>query len=182
MSFGGLQINALDLVHPDVSTIEEGLKSKSGQKILKYGGMCNGVGQMVTDITRLASPGQVAVLRIWSHGYPGGQGVSTGMPDARIKARGERAGIGLTNLPDLDPDLARLAPYFQPRGRMELRGCSVGGGFDGLKFLGDLAKALGVEVCAALNEQPIGPLEWAGPVLTVAPTGGQRTDSGPPIK
>lgn len=182
MSHGGLEINALDLVDPGVSTIEAALKSRTDQKIFTYGGMCNGVGQMVTDVTRLASTGQVDVLRIWSHGFPGGQGVSTGMPDARFKPAGQRAGIGLTNLADVGPDLARLAPCFAPLGRLELRGCSVGTGDDGRRLLQRLASLLHVDVLAAFNSQPIGPLDWAGPVLKVTRDGTSSTISGPPIK
>jgi len=46
MVLGGMQINALDLVDPGVSAIEAGLRSRTNQTILKYGGMCNGVGQL----------------------------------------------------------------------------------------------------------------------------------------
>ena len=64
--------------------------------------MSNGVGQMVTNVTRMAKPGEVDVLRLWSHGSSGGQGVSTGFP-TRFSVRGQRAGISQSSLPDISP-------------------------------------------------------------------------------
>jgi hypothetical protein len=182
MGTGGLEINALDLVNPDVSTIEGNLKGRTDQLILKYGGMSNGVGQMVTDVTRMTGPGRVRVLRIWSHGFPGGQGVSQGAKDARIDVKGQRVGISLSNLREVTPDLGRLASYFEPQGRLELRGCSVGAGDDGRRLLEALAKLVQADVIAALQEQPIGPLDWSGPVLRITRYGKPFFGSGPPIK
>lgn len=182
MSSSGLEINVLDLVDPGVATIEAGLKQKSNQAILKYGGMCNGVGQMVTQATGLASSGRIQVLRIWSHGSPGGQGVTSAGSDAQHSPKGQRAGISLGNLPEVQGDLARLAPFMAPGGRVELRGCSVGTGDDGARFLQALAGLMRTDVLAAKNPQPIGPLEWAGPVLKAMRNGGVATISGPSIE
>lgn len=182
MILGGMQINALDLVDPGVSTIEAGLRSRTNQTILKYGGMCNGVGQLATDVTNLASSGKLGVLRIWSHGFPGGQGVSSGMPDARFSAKGQRAGFALNNFAEVERDLSRLTSCFASGGRVELRGCSVGTGDDGRRFLQELARLWRVDVYAAENSQPIGPLEWVGPVLRARSSGEPIRGSGPDIK
>ena len=83
-----VEVNVLNLVDPDVRNIEKNLQKKFGQKILKYGGMSNGVGQMVSDIRAAAQPNSVTVLRIWSHGQVGGQGVSL-LPG--VNPKGQRA-------------------------------------------------------------------------------------------
>lgn len=182
MGLFALEINVLDFVHPEVLALEKNLLALASQKVTKFGGMSNGVGQMVTNVARMAKPGQVGVLRLWSHGSSGGQGVSTGFPDARFSVRGQRAGISQSSLPDLEPDFKRLAPYFSRPGRLELRGCSVGVGEDGPRLMRALATLTGADVYAALNAQPMGPIQWAGPVVRMRPNGTSTTGSGPEIK
>ena len=182
MALFALEINVLDFVHPAVATLEKNLAALSSQKVMKFGGMSNGVGQMVTNVTRMAKPGEVDVLHLWSHGSSGGQGVSTGFPDARFSVRGQRAGISQSSLPDISTDIKRLAPYFSKRGRIELRGCSVGVGDDGPRLLRALAELVGTDVYAALNAQPIGPIQWAGPVVRMRPDGSSTAGSGPDIR
>ena len=169
-------VNAVNMVHPDVRTIVETLKRKGNQHVFTYGGMSNGVGQMVGDVGRIAQPGGLYILRIWSHGGSGGQGVSTmnGVP-----ARGQRAGISLGNWNEIAGSLTRLKPYFDRAGRFELRGCEVGMGFDGDDFLRLLSRTLGVDVYAAQLPQPIGPITWAGPVVRMRPDGRRSVGSGP---
>ena len=183
MAIPTIEINALDVVHPDVLNIEKNLLDKGNQLIMKFGGMSNGVGQMVTNVTRLAKLGEVRVLRLWSHGFPGGQGVSQGYPDARISVRGQRVGISRSNFDDVAPELARLVPYFGVGGWMELRGCSVGAGDDGSGLLSMLATLVKVPVWAAIKSQPIGPIEWSGPVIKMLPnTREGQLMTGPSIK
>jgi len=171
-------INALNMVHPDVRNIEAALLRRGGQTVFKYGGMSNGVGQFVTDVRNVARPGSVEVLRIWSHGGSGGQGLST-MPG--VSAKGQRAGISLGNWQQIDKVLEPLKAYFTPAGRLELRGCEVGVGLDGDAFLLELARLLKVPVYAAQNPQPIGPIEWAGPVVSMKPDGSRSVTSGKPV-
>ena len=57
MALFALEINnVLDFVHPAVATLEKNLAALSSQKVMKFGGMSNGVGQMVTNVTRMAKP------------------------------------------------------------------------------------------------------------------------------
>lgn len=171
-------VNAVNMVHPDVRTIVESLRNKGNQHVFTYGGMSNGVGQMVSDVGRVAKPGGLYVLRIWSHGGAGGQGVSTmnGVPP-----RGQRAGIALNNWNEIEETLRRLRPYFDRSGRFELRGCEVGVGYDGDDFLRLLARTVGVDVYAAQRPQPIGPITWEGPVLRMKPSGQRSIGSGPEV-
>lgn len=183
MAIPTLQINALDVVHPDVLNIEKNLLDKGNQLIMKFGGMSNGVGQMVTNVTRLAHLGEVRVLRLWSHGFPGGQGVSQGFPDARFSPRGQRVGISRANFSEVEPELSRLVPYFGVGGWLELRGCTVGAGMDGTDLLSMLATLIKVPVWAAINNQPIGPVDWNGPVMKMLPNARQgQLMTGPSIQ
>jgi Domain of unknown function (DUF4347) len=149
MAGGNLAINALNLVDPDVKNIEIALKNKGNQIIFTYGGMSNGVGQMVADVLNVASLRSILVLRIWSHGSSGGQAVSVA---PRINPKGQRAGIGITNFNDIQGDLARLAPCFTEGGRFELRGCNVAVGSTGEGLLKALARLLQVDVYAQGRE------------------------------
>lgn len=169
-------VNAVNLVEPDVRTLVENLRRNRNQHVFVYGGMSNGVGQMVTDVGKVARPGSLYVLRIWSHGGSGGQGVST---MRGVAPAGQRAGISLGNWMDIADSLVRLRPCFERSGRLELRGCEVGAGFDGDDFLKLLARTVGVDVYAAQRPQPIGPTGWAGPVLRMKPNGARSVGSGP---
>ncbi len=178
MAGGNLAINALNLVDPDVKNIEIALKNKGNQIIFTYGGMANGVGQMVSDVLNVASLSSMLVLRIWSHGSAGGQAVSTA---PGINPKGQRAGIGITNLNEIQSDLARLAPCFTEGGRLELRGCNVAVGSTGEDLLKALARLLQVDTYAQIENQPIGPLDWTGPVRRATPKGIIFTTSGIPV-
>ena len=174
-----VEINVLNLVAAEVANLDRNLQKKSNQMILKYGGMSNGVGQMVSDIKQKAQPKGLKVLRIWSHGGPGGQAVTL---SPGVNPKGQRAGISMANFGEVKPALDQLTPYFAPRGRVELRGCNVGVGYDGIDLLKVLANLWRVDVYAAINSQPIGPIDWLGPVVRVTPRGDYVPTSGIPIE
>jgi hypothetical protein len=176
-----VEINVLNLVDPDVANIDKNLQAKSNQIILKYGGMANGVGQMVSDIKRKAQPRGLKVLRIWSHGSSGGQGVSLSPNVNPVNPKGQRAGISMPNYPEVKPALDQLTPYFAPDGRVELRGCNVGAGYDGIGLVKALAELWQVDVYAAIYNQPIGPIGWQGPIVRVTRQGAVFPTSGIPI-
>ena len=178
MTTGKLAINGLNMVDPDVNNIEAALLRRGDQIVFKYGGMSNGVGQMVSDVKGVAGDGSVNVLRIWSHGAAGGQGVST---MSGVVPRGQRAGLSLDNLGQVERDLALLAPLFERGGRVELRGCNVAVGDDGTRLLKALARLWQVDVYAATQNQPIGPIDWTGPVQKVTPGGTVFRTSGIPV-
>jgi Domain of unknown function (DUF4347) len=179
---GGLSINTLNLVDRGVRDIEAALRKKPNQIIIKYGGMSNGVAQMVSDVieTARSRAASISVLRIWSHGRPGGQGVTLGPPD--VSPTGQRAGISLGNWDQVRPALEKLTPYLDRTGRVELRGCSVGSNDEGLSFLRALASLWKVDVHAALFEQNIGPVDWSGPVRRITPRGEVFPIGGLPIE
>ena len=129
---------------------------------------------MVTNVTRMAKPVRVDVLRLWSQRAARAAGVSTGFPDARFGVRGQRAGISQSSRRHFR-STSTTGPILSKRGRLELRGCSVGVGDDGPKLMRALAELIGTDVYAALNAQPIGPIQWAGPVVRMRPDGSSTT-------
>ncbi len=178
MAGSNLAINALNLVDPDVKNIDAALRKRGDQIIFSYGGMSNGVGQMVEDVRNVAGLRSIQVLRIWSHGQPGGQAVSAA---PGINPQGQRAGIAMTNYKDIAGDLGQLAPCFTAGGRLELRGCNVAVGSTGEDLLKALARLLQVDVYAQIENQPIGPVDWTGPVLRATPAGMVFRTSGIPV-
>jgi hypothetical protein len=172
------ELNFLNLVDAEIAQLEKNLRTVSNQTIVTYGGMANGVGQMVSDIKRIARPRGLKVLRIWSHGYPGGQAVSV---SPGVNPAGQMAGISMSNYLNLKPDLTQVEPYFAAGGRAELRGCNFSAGSDGIELLTALAKLWKVDVYGAVTSQPIGPIDWVGPVTKITPRGDVMNTSGIPI-
>src|SRR5690242_4319053 len=83
-----------------------------GRTVIKLYGMSNGVAQMVTAIKRAARPHSIEVLRIWGHGYPGGQGISGGT-DGNTFAN-DFAGMTVSNFNGIRNTLAELSRLFAP--------------------------------------------------------------------
>lgn len=200
-------IDVIDITDPKLVQTREDLERLGRSKILTYRSMSNGLGQMVTDICRLlGTPPQpprfelgkpayrttadmikalgtvrrmMDALRIWGHGDVGGQNISAGTDGSGVLAH--RTGLSPGVVRRDEAVLGRLTPYFASNGRVELRGCAVGRGFDGIDFLKQLARIWGVKVYGPVELQPIAGLDWFGPVYEVTPNGEHRLGSGPRI-
>jgi hypothetical protein len=149
----------------------------AGRTILKLYGMSNGVGQMVSEIRQVARAGSISVLRIWGHGYPGGQGVSGGHSGTSF--RDDFAGMTVDNFEGIRGTLGTLRPLFVPGGRVELRGCDVAQG-NGDQLLVKLAKLWGVRVQGGTVVQHAGS-NWDGQPVEAGPDGGLRSVIGTPL-
>lgn len=148
----------------------------SSSRIEMYG-MSNGVGQMVTDIIRALGPSSLDRLRIWGHGWSGGQIVSAGgSANAAVQ---HWAGLTVQNLVAMRPTLLRLSPYFSSHAHVELRGCSVGQGASGERLLEGLASIWGVPVQAGTVVQSTG--RWAGTVVQATPSGALTCETATPV-
>lgn len=143
-------------------------------KIIMYG-MSNGVGQMITDISQVASMGGVNVLRIWSHGRSGGQTISGGHAGEEGRVQ-NWTGISVGNLDAVRGELIRLNDYFAPDARVELRGCNVAADSDGDALLQGLAGIWGVIVQGGILTQYH--IDWDGPVHQSDPYGGLTCTAG----
>jgi hypothetical protein len=201
-------IDVIDITDPLLNDTKTRLDGLGRSKILTYRSMSNGLGQMVEDICRIfGTPSEpprfdfgkpaprtaaeiiqaygidhrIDALRIWGHGDIGGQNISAGTDGSGVLPH--RTGLSPPVVRREQGVLRRLCPYFAPNGRAELRGCAVGRGFDGTKFLQELADIWRVKVYGALELQPGTGLDWYGPVYEVPPRdrGEPRLVSGPKI-
>ncbi len=144
---------------------------------IQFYGESNGVTQMVSSVLSAASAGTLDALRIWGHGYPGGQNV-TGGADGDT-ADQDFAGMSGANFNQTVGVLQQLKPLFSASGRAELRGCSVGAGADGNVLLLDLASLWNVPVYGGDVVQFSA--DWTPPVTCASPSGACSTTSGPPL-
>ncbi|MGA2795189.1 MAG: DUF4347 domain-containing protein [Roseiarcus sp.] len=144
---------------------------------LQFYGMSNGVTQMVSAVVNAASAGAVDALRIWGHGGPGSQNVSSGASGDSTDQ--DFAGVSVTNFGQTAGVLQQLTPLFSASGRAELRGCSVGADGAGRALLLDLASLWNINVYGGDVIQIGG--DWSPPVTCAAPSGALSTTSGPAL-
>ena len=168
-------IDVIDMEDPVLSAHRESVVLRDAPvqdyqpEIIRLWGMSNGVAEMVSQIIRRAPGGGIHVLRIWSHGWPGGQIVAAGGNGQA--AADHRSALWMYNLSAYTTDLIQLSGYFAPGGRIELKGCSVAGGDDGERLIVGLARIIGVPVRAATVVQGgAGTFtqpgdSWNGPVI-----------------
>ena len=151
---------------------------------IPLGGMCNGVGQMVTEIIKITSnpPKKIRLLRIFSHGAEGIMAVSMGDGSSPKYSPDHRASIDVTNFSAIKADLAKLKDKFAEGAVVELHGCSVGGGKPGDQLLQDLADLWGVQVRAGTMVQFSGnqdnQIKFEGPTKTASPGGKAPASNG----
>ncbi|MEO0669738.1 MAG: DUF4347 domain-containing protein [Pseudomonadota bacterium] len=174
-------VNVFDLWDPRKA---KSMKIVKDGAAIPLGGMSNGVGQMVTEITRLVSnpPKKVRLLRIFSHGGEGVMAVSMGNgADPGYKPE-NRASIDVNNFSLIKADLAKLKDHFSANALVELHGCSVGGGTPGDKLLQSLADLWGVRVKAGTMVQFSGnagnQVKFEGPTKTASPGGKAPASNG----
>jgi hypothetical protein len=172
-----MDVDVIDMEDPAVGRdVRTRLDARrvSSTKITMYG-MCNGVGQMIQDITSVAPRGGVGVLRIWSHGRPGGQTVSGGHAGETGRVQ-DWTGISVANIDALQDQLVGLNAVFAPGARVELRGCSVAGGAPGEELLQRLARLWGVTVQGGTVVQS--GIDWVPPVVQAGPSGAMSCTMG----
>ncbi len=166
-----MRIDVIDQGDPAVAKSCEQQVQGYTEGIIKMWPMSNGIVQMVDDvINAVASSNALTVLRIWGHGWAGGQLIAGGP--------GSRSAVWGGNVFDFAWSLQRLADVFTPDGHVELKGCQVAGADVGKLFLAKLAITVGRSVLAGENTQG-GPnsaqitpgVGWDGPVFQADPDG-----------
>jgi hypothetical protein len=95
---------------------------------------------------RVSASGDMSVLRIWGHGWAGGQLIAAGADTA--SGVNNASALRGSNVDEYAYYLSKLTELFSSDGHLELKGCSVGRGTSGEKFLIKLAVALNVPVQA----------------------------------
>ena len=161
-----MKIDVVDMDDLVLGTHRRSLAQSSGSTVIEMYGMCNGISQMVTEIIRVASLRSIEVLRIWGHGWSGGQLIAAGA-NAQVGVDHGSA-LWANNMARYASDLARLNRYFAAGARVELKGCQVGSGKAGEDFVVALAKVIGVTVQAAVDVQGgmwVSGQHWNGPII-----------------
>lgn len=153
-------------------------RPQDGRVIVKLYGMSNGVEEMVTQIEQRVQSGRIDLLRVWGHGYPGGQGVSGGHDGTAFQ--NDFAGMTVTNFSGIQHSLSRLTALFTPNAKVELRGCTVAQGA-GSRLLTLLAQLWGVPVQGGAVTQHASS-NWDPPVYEAdPPNGALRCVPGSPL-
>ena len=111
-----MKIDVIDMDDRVLGTHRRGLAQSSGSTVIEMYGMCNGVSQMVTEIVRVAAPRSIDVLRIWGHGWSGGQLIAAGA-SAQVGVDHGSA-LWAHNMAQYGSDLSRLNRYFCAGGRV----------------------------------------------------------------
>ena len=175
-----MNIDVIDMEDPQLGADRQGQLDRLGAnsvRMVVYG-MCNGVAQVITNITQVAPIRNLTALRIWSHGRSGGQTFTGGHGGEEYRVA-HWTGISTANIEAMRDTLAQLTPYFAPLGRAELRGCEVASGNDGERLLLRLAQIWRVPVLAGSATQYRA--EWDGTVVKATPEGGLMCVSPTPI-
>jgi hypothetical protein len=137
-------------------------------------GMSNGVTQMIAQVLSSAAGRRIGLLRIYGHGVPGSQLVSSGRG---VTGGSATHGAALTAqaVRLMRNEWGQLARSFAPYGSCELHGCRVAQGPSGLALLRELADLWRVPVSAGVQTQLVGrgrTARFEGPVRTAYPGGG----------
>jgi hypothetical protein len=172
-------VDVVDVGDPLLATREAIELTAAGSSPITLGLMCNGVGQMVSDVQRRVGEQQrLAVLRITGHGNFGRwMTVSVGSvahlprPEYREVAGEYFSYIDDAHFHKVAPLLSQLQPYFLPYGSMEHTGCSIGSRPESRHLMQRLANLWGVPVSAGIPQQAA-VLRFDGAVFTVYPGGG----------
>jgi hypothetical protein len=155
------------------------LVSTGANPPIELGLMCNGVGQMITDVIgRAANP--IALLRITGHGNLGRwMTVSVGsvahlQGQPYSDAESEYFSyIDLRHFEQLRQVLSRLTSHFARFGSMEHHGCSIGSVADSRRMMQKLSDVWRVPVSAGTGLQTASGIpRFNGPVHTAFPNNG----------
>ncbi|MDQ6787913.1 MAG: DUF4347 domain-containing protein [Acidobacteriota bacterium] len=174
-----MKIDVVDMDDPILGTHRRNLAQSSGSTVIEMYGMSNGISQMVSNTRQAASLHSIEVLRIWGHGWSGGQLISAGH-DSQIGVDHGSA-LWANNLPQFQATLSQLRNYFVSNGRVELKGCQVASGNAGEEFLKALASIFGVNVIGAVETQGgawVAGQHWNGPLVQATPNGGLSSVMG----
>jgi hypothetical protein len=174
-----MKIDVIDMADPVLGNDRVNLVQQYADPndiMIKMYPMSNGIVQMVNDVYDAAqgSGSSIGILRIWGHGWSGGQLIAAGT-DGQAGVDNASALWG-SNLNDYANYLSNLAPFFNTSGaHVELKGCEVAKGTQGESFLVKLAVILntpvqaGVAVQGGANSSLSYGYFWDGPVIQATP-------------
>jgi hypothetical protein len=173
-------ISSVDAGDAGVAAADGGALRAAGDTPILLGAMCNGLGQLVSQVRSRAAGKSIVALRLDGHGNLGrwmtvsvGNVVELAKENPREYRLVEKeyfSYINPTHFAKLRPLLGQLTGNFAAFGFAEHHGCSLGKRSDTRKMMAKLADLWGVPVSVGVNLQPFGVItRFAGPVVTVYP-------------
>lgn len=173
MAVSSLQtIDVVDGTDPSLVAMEASdITSAGGVPILVFG-MSGGVDFVMDQIVaRARGRGSVVLLRFHGHGNRGLQNLTGG----ELNGAPHLASISNGNFGQVVGSLRKISHIFAGFGCVQLLGCSVGGGANGVSLTRKLADTWGVPVTAGVLDQLGGgpnTFKFEGPTVTGFPSGG----------
>jgi len=178
---GLVVISSVDTDDPEAQVDVKALKA-SGDKPIQLAGMCNGLGQLISEVGRRAGSSSIAALRLDGHGNLGRWlTVSVGnVVELNEKNPAEYAKVAKEYYSFIDSKhftevaglLGTLSDRFAPFGFAEHHGCSLGSRPETRRMLAKLADLWGVPISVGITLQSFGVVTYFdGPVFTAYPLG-----------
>ncbi|MFN7921493.1 MAG: hypothetical protein U0Q16_15430 [Bryobacteraceae bacterium] len=172
-------VSSVDVGDPELMKDVEILR-RGGDKPIVLGGMCNGIAQMVSEVTSRAQGQEIVTLRLDGHGNLGrwftvsvGEVVDLHHEDPAFAAlvdKEDMSYIAASNFAKVAPTLRHLTPLFAPFGFAEHHGCSLGSRPHTRGMMKRLANLWGVPIIVGIKLQDVGAvLDFSGPTFTAFP-------------
>lgn len=139
--------------------------------VIRFGAMCNGNQQIISEITSKVGLGQIDKLIFYGHAAPGIMGATTGR---NLNGVLDNSGFGAFCRPGYPCDSNQweaLRPRFAAHGIVVLKGCNVAQGALGHELLRQLSQAFDVPVYGSDWYQATGVSYLVGNVSKAMPDG-----------
>jgi len=171
-------ISSVDMGDPTLEVDVQALKA-AGDNPIELGGMCNGIGALISEVGARAAGKSIAALRLDGHGNLGrwltvsvGDVVDMTKKDYRETAKEYYSYIDPEHFSMVASLLDQLSRRFAPFGFAEHHGCSLGKRPETRKMLAKLADLWGVPISVGITLQDVGAVTFFnGPVFTAFPHG-----------
>ena len=175
-------VSSIDAGDAELAKADREVLEAFGDKPIMLGAMCNGLGQLVSEVNSRSRGLKLAALRLDGHGNLGRWMTLSVGEVADLAAENPReyrqikkeyfSYIDPTHFARIAPLLGQLSSKFAPFGFAEHHGCSLGKRPETRKMMAKLADLWGVPISVGTGLQSFGVIaDFEGPVVTVFPRG-----------
>ena len=175
-------VSSIDAGDPGLAKEDARALEAVGDKPILLGAMCNGLGQLITEVSARCGGLKLAALRLDGHGNLGRwMTISVGEVadlskenprEYRLVAKEYFSYINPTHFAKVAPLLSQLSSKFAPFGFAEHHGCSLGKRPETRKMMAKLANLWRVPISVGTRLQSFGVIaDFEGPVFTAYPAG-----------
>jgi putative peptidoglycan binding protein len=175
-------VSSIDADDAVMARIDRNALEAVGDKPILLAAMCNGLGQLIAEVSGRSAGQMLAALRLDGHGNLGrwmtlsvGDVVHLAEKNPAEYRKVEKeyfSYIDPKHFAKIAPVLNQLTSKFAPFGFVEHHGCSLGTRADTRKMMAKLANLWGVPVSVGSWLQPFGVIaDFKGPVYTAYPRG-----------